>query len=603
MSKMNAGRTWAWGCRIVMGLMCAVMAVSGGWLAAATKAEKTKAAEQLVKEALHREIYGLAGERGQLLDEALKQLPEFEPAMWHRGFVRYQNKWIKAEDLPAAAGQDPRLVAYLKIRGDYADTAEGQLSLADWCAKRGLAEQERAHLTRVVSINADHAEARRRLGFRRVNGDWMTDADIAQVNAQRADDRKNLEAWRPKIEIVLQQLQQTSELRRKTAEAKILEIRDVTAIPALEQLLVNQSEDTAQLVVETLGNMPVHEASEALARIAALSQWEKVRLAAAMKLKARPQDDYVPTLLSAMYTPLVTRSGLSRTSDGRLLYRHAFMREGQQQREQLVLDTAFQRVAQPGGDGAETLAQTIASADNAARFRELSAQEQNLRTKQLNERIATVLGIATSQSLSADPQSWWQWWNDRNEVFIEGPKQTKTVHQTEQVAVSDRVTLATAAGISSMQLPKDCLAAGTPVWTSTGPVAIEKIQVGDLVLSQNPDTGELSYKPVLQTTVRPKGRLVKINAVCDVIETSGGHLFWVSGDGWVRARYLKSGMELHGVNGPVRVSLVEVGGDEETYNLIVADFNSYFVGESKILSHDNTVRQPTSAVVPGLIDR
>ena len=33
---------------------------------------------------------------------------------------------------------------------------------------------------------------------------------------------------------------------------------------------------------------------------------------------------------------------------------------------------------------------------------------------------------------------------------------------------------------------------------------------------------------------------------------------------------------------------------------IVADFHSYFVGEGKILSHDNTLREATSATVPGL---
>ena len=38
---------------------------------AATKAERTAAAGQLVQEALHREIYGLDWERGKLLDEAL----------------------------------------------------------------------------------------------------------------------------------------------------------------------------------------------------------------------------------------------------------------------------------------------------------------------------------------------------------------------------------------------------------------------------------------------------------------------------------------------------------------------------------------------------
>ena len=48
-----------------------------------------------------------------------------------------------------------------------------------------------------------------------------------------------------------------------------------------------------------------------------------------------------------------------------------------------------------------------------------------------------------------------------------------------------------------------CLAAGTPVWTDQGLLAIEKISVGDRVLAQDIETGELGYKPVLRTTTRP----------------------------------------------------------------------------------------------------
>ena len=51
--------------------------------------------------------------------------------------------------------------------------------------------------------------------------------------------------------------------------------------------------------------------------------------------------------------------------------------------------------------------------------------------------------------------------------------------------------------------------AGTLVWTASGPVAVEKVQRGDLVLSQDVDTGELSFKPVLRTTTRPRGKIVK----------------------------------------------------------------------------------------------
>ncbi len=47
-----------------------------------------------------------------------------------------------------------------------------------------------------------------------------------------------------------------------------------------------------------------------------------------------------------------------------------------------------------------------------------------------------------------------------------------------------------------------------------------------------------------------------------------------------------------------RAMSVEAG---YAYNLIVADFDSYFVGVAGILVHDNTPRRPTAALVPGLI--
>lgn len=138
------------------------------------------------------------------------------------------------------------------------------------------------------------------------------------------------------------------------------------------------------------------------------------------------------------------------------------------------------------------------------------------------------------------------------------------------------------------------------VWTDAGPKAIETIEIGDLVLSQNPETGELTYKPVLDTTVRPAGDLLSVSIGNENIETSGGHLFWVAGNGWVKSRQLKSGASIHAVNGAVPVSAVESGSNAETYNLVVAENNTYFVGESRILCHDNTIRQPTDRVVPGL---
>ena len=67
----------------------------------------------------------------------------------------------------------------------------------------------------------------------------------------------------------------------------------------------------------------------------------------------------------------------------------------------------------------------------------------------------------------------------------------------------------------------DCLAAGTPVRTDRGLTAIEEVRVGDRVLSQDVETGELAYKPVLQTTVRPPKELWTVRFNDETIVTTG----------------------------------------------------------------------------------
>ncbi len=146
----------------------------------------------------------------------------------------------------------------------------------------------------------------------------------------------------------------------------------------------------------------------------------------------------------------------------------------------------------------------------------------------------------------------------------------------------------------------DCLLAGTPVWTASGPARVEEIRVGDLVLSQHPGTGELAYKPVLKTTVRPPERLVKVVFGDQALQSSGGHPFWVVGRGWVKARDVEPGSRLHVVEGTTDIVSVHATGYEQTHNVIVADFHTYFVTEAKILTHDNTIREPTRCAVPGL---
>jgi hypothetical protein len=65
------------------------------------------------------------------------------------------------------------------------------------------------------------------------------------------------------------------------------------------------------------------------------------------------------------------------------------------------------------------------------------------------------------------------------------------------------------------------------------------------------------------------------------------------------AKELERGATLHSLADSGRIESVESATNTETYNLVVADFNTYFIGMSGVLAHDNTPRRPTQAIVPG----
>ncbi|MEE2705441.1 MAG: polymorphic toxin-type HINT domain-containing protein [Planctomycetota bacterium] len=570
---------------------------------AATKTEKVKAADQYVSEALQREIYGQGKAREQLLKKALAESAECKPALWHTGHVQYKNQWVKADEVPDISGRDKKLARYRVKRSEEKDTAHGNLKTANWCHDNRLFQQERAHLTRILEHETDHAEARRRLGFVRVDNEWLTRRELIDERTRGEQLRTSLALWRPRLEKLRDNVLSRSKKQREYAKAQLKDIADPTAVPAVEVVLSTYSEPMAMLAIDILDGLSGSEASTSLARHAIFSEFGKVREAAAKQLQDRELDDFVPAMLAALRLPIQTQREVLQGRGGRLTYRHAFYREGQDSRELTVLDTNYQRIPRVDGSGnrRDTTRRALSDVRNRAETREEAVTDQNNRTIDLNRRIMDALEITTGMdNVFNSPRQWWEWWNLHNEVYVSGNKTLATTYREEEISLIDQSAIPPSLLASGGGGAYDCLAAGTMVWTNTGPRAIEKIQVGDLVLSQDVETGELVYKPVLATTVRPKSKLTKISINGSEVTTSGGHLFWVSGDGWVKSRDLKSGAQLHAVNGTATASTVDQAEEAETYNLVVADSHTYFVGASKVLCHDNTVRRATGNIVPGL---
>ena len=145
-----------------------------------------------------------------------------------------------------------------------------------------------------------------------------------------------------------------------------------------------------------------------------------------------------------------------------------------------------------------------------------------------------------------------------------------------------------------------CFRAGTLVWTPRGIVPIDQIQQGDLVLSANPDTGELAYRTVVDRTIRPRTEITNLQVNGETLGATLGHSIWVSGKGWVKGKDLQTGALLRGCGEVHSLDSVIESEQALAYNLVVDEFHTYFVGEDKILVHDNTPITDSLLKVPGL---
>jgi hypothetical protein len=89
--------------------------------------------------------------------------------------------------------------------------------------------------------------------------------------------------------------------------------------------------------------------------------------------------------------------------------------------------------------------------------------------------------------------------------------------------------------------------AGTLVHAANGPIPIEKIQVGDRVLSLPETGGEIAYTRVVKTSVHPDEKVILVSYLVGDEEESrhlvvtGNHLFWVQRKGWLRADRMDRG--------------------------------------------------------------
>lgn len=128
---------------------------------------------------------------------------------------------------------------------------------------------------------------------------------------------------------------------------------------------------------------------------------------------------------------------------------------------------------------------------------------------------------------------------------------------------------------------------------------IERLRVGDFVLSQPENTGEQAYRRINDTFVFEDKSIFEVvyqgeHGRSESLLATPNHPFWVKGVGWTGAEYLEAGHVLELSDGrSARVASVrDTEEKQRVYNFEVDGFHTYYVGNLGVWVHNaNCPRQ------------
>jgi hypothetical protein len=214
----------------------------------------------------------------------------------------------------------------------------------------------------------------------------------------------------------------------------------------------------------------------------------------------------------------------------------------------------------------------------------------NQQITSINSRVLPIVRAVSGQTLGAEPDKWKSWWSDQLGYAFQASKPASKPTFTDLIDAS------------SWSASLECFGAGTLVHLAGGPVAIESVQIGDRVLSQNSTTGALSYQPVMVIHRTKSAATIRLKLDDESIAATGIHRFWKAGEGWTLARDLKPGDRVRMVGGTVLVRSVEPDKNQPVFNLDIAENRDFFVGTKGLLVHDSNFVRPVAVPFDGQPD-
>jgi hypothetical protein len=270
------------------------------------RAKAGRDADAHVRLALWCEAHGMSAERARHLALAVLADPGHAAARGLMGLVRDADAWRRPEQVAERARADAalaaRLAEYNAKRAKAANTADAQWELALWCERAGLKAEATAHLTAVTRLDPKREAAWKRLGFKRHDGRWMADEQVAAAKAEAEAQAKANKRWVPLLEKWRGGL--TDKSKRAEAEAALAGVDDPRAVPSICKVLGLGGPSDQVRAVQLLGQIDARAASRALAVLAVLGKSAEVRRSATETLKRRDPREWTDLLIAWMRDPI-----------------------------------------------------------------------------------------------------------------------------------------------------------------------------------------------------------------------------------------------------------------------------------------------------------
>lgn len=625
-------------------------------------------AEAHVDAALQAEAIGDNVTRERSLRQALEAAPDDSPARWHAGEVNVDGKWLTVPEVVDRTLSSKTYAEYIERRKRTSSNLIGQAALARWCERNDLPGPARAHWIVVLRNDPTHRAALRALGLANIKGQFVSasEAESYEADGERLTEEyeqlvERLEKLRRHVfgESAAESRHAVSEIARVTDPREVSALLEVFADPP-EEVDEERIKEVHSLLIDALMVVGQPWAMDRLVeqviagpdeRAVDESLQERIR----KWLGTQPIADVLPLLLARLKMPMEMGVSVTTAAGGKVVSSYDEYREGPAGNDyessyddyryvpdhkyriapvistRKVRDgytvpgyiTPERRIYSPCSgaligriperyipsrhvpaiyrhtyhgyvtSGEETPEYryreryAMYEARQKANYAFASMSMSNEQSDARNERVVKVLQELTDQDMPAAPRKWWNWWQENYDRHADR-------RQADQLSVPLGLVRQEPAGLSGK----------TKVWTRTGLRPIEQIEVGDEVLSQDPASGGLGFKPVLSVSSASDLPMREIRLDSHALVIAGGQWVWSTGEGWRLAKDMHDGDSssatlLHGHHGSERVTQQMAADAQDAYALEVDEYATFFGGEPSLLLHDATHPMPTDSQIPG----